>query len=81
MNGELAKTLDHSGTNTVTQPAEERGREGEREGEVEEEGKMVRGDCIYWLEQLAYLHSGDKGNTANIGIHVLHVHVHTCKSV
>ena len=73
MNGELAKTLDHSGTNSVTQPAEERGREGEREGEGEgkvvEEGKMVRGDCTYRLEQLAYLRSGDKGNTANIGIH------------
>ena len=28
---------------------------------------MVGGDCFYKLSELAYLRSGDKGDTANIG--------------
>lgn len=34
---------------------------------AEEEKTLSRGDKCYRLEQLAYLRSGDKGNTANIG--------------
>ena len=63
LNGELVKTVDYSsssGQATTSQPGEERGREGGEE--------LARGDCIYRLDQLAYLRSGDKGNTANIGV-------------
>ena len=36
--------------------------------ETEENATDLRkGQCTYRLEQLAYLRSGDKGNTANIG--------------
>ena len=59
------KTLDYSGCGTGIASQPEEKREGERGGEGEE---LARGDCIYRLEQLAYLRSGDKGNSANIGV-------------
>ena len=40
----------------------------ESDVETEENTTDLRkGQCTYRLEQLAYLRSGDKGNTANIG--------------
>lgn len=56
------KTLEYRGIGGTTSQSEQE-REGEKEGE-----ELARGDCIYRLEQLAYLRSGDKGNTANIGV-------------
>ena len=53
------KTLDYGGCGT--------GIASQLEDEREGEG-CARGDCIYRLEQLAYLRSGDKGNSANIGV-------------
>ena len=72
LNGELVKTLDYSSNSPTTPPSSqlgegEREEEGEGERGEEGEGEGVRGDCTYSLEQLAYLRSGDKGNTANIG--------------
>ena len=73
MNGELVKTVEYGLTATGVSS---RGRE---EGEGEEREGLVGGDCTYSLEQLAYLRSGDKGNTANIGIlHCIYMHVCTC---
>ncbi|CAI8020918.1 hypothetical protein GBAR_LOCUS12463 [Geodia barretti] len=63
LNGELVKTLDYSGCGT--------GIASQLEDEREGEG-CARGDCIYRLEQLAYLRSGDKGNSANIGVIARH---------
>ena len=93
MNGELVKTLDNSENTVTSQVQRERETDGERgrqrEGETvgEREGKqeveLPRGDCTYSLGQLAYLRSGDKGNTANIGqtsftsyvlVYVMYIH-------
>lgn len=66
------KTLHCTGspmTDTSSQPGDL--ETGERGGEVK------GGDCTYSLEELAYLRSGDKGNTANIGIY----RVCTCRSI
>ena len=69
MNGELVKTLDYSGSSGSQLGEEREGGEGEGEKGEEggKEGELLKGDCTYRLEQLAYLRSGDKGNTANIG--------------
>ena len=66
LNGEPVKTLDYSG-HASGPTSQQSGQEAVREGE---RGELARGDCVYRLDQLAYLRSGDKGNTANIGVYV-----------
>lgn len=65
------KTVQCTGS-PVTDTSGEPGdmESGERGGEVE------GGDCTYRLEELAYLRSGDKGNTANIGRGQVHALCH-----
>ena len=66
LNGELVKTLDSRSCGPVTNATSQLREEG-RQGGGDDEGEE-RGDCTYSLEQLAYIRSGDKGNTANIGV-------------
>ena len=86
LNGELVKTLDYGSSGPTTYPTSQL---GEQERGEEGKGEVARGDCTYSLEQLAYLRSGDKGNTANIGtyiitctciwaVHVSNIHMTLC---
>lgn len=67
------KTVHCTGS-PVTDTSSQLGDMGSGEWEREVEG----GDCTYRLEELAYLRSGDKGNTANIGRGHLLVNVCHC---
>ena len=67
------KTVHSTGspvTDTSSQP-------GDMESE-ERGGEVEGGDCSYRLEELAYLRSGDKGNTTNIGKGCVYVLGNVC---
>jgi hypothetical protein len=64
LNGEEVETTPHIPEKTTTAESTDSDNNIETE---EKATDLRRGQCTYRLEQLAYLRSGDKGNTANIG--------------
>ena len=59
------KTLDYN--DPPPPPTADSGSGQQEHGEGREGEGLKRGECTYRLEELAYLRSGDKGNSANIG--------------
>ena len=62
LNGEEVETTPSTTPTTTAETTESDDIETE-----ENATDLRKGQCTYRLEQLAYLRSGDKGNTANIG--------------
>ncbi|XP_060073298.1 uncharacterized protein LOC132553104 [Ylistrum balloti] len=66
MNGEYAETFQPQSITTATYNT------GSAEPETAESSPLPGGNCTYRLSDLAYTRSGDKGNSANVGVVARH---------